>query len=463
MANFHTNNLVVAADDDNMLAVLQTMAINLVSRSKETGYSDLLLDAPGPANAFSRMSGALSDWYYYALASAPIGSEQWKADHPDYQKREIEGNPACAGVVAAAESFADALLGARVSVRIEPSARPLSESAAVTMDRFGQTNVLRLSYSTANRSNFEDVERLFSMLPGGSYGLAFLDADEGDGYKEVAVFSGLSHGGLAGAEFECETMEVRRALDLYDQAKELVRNDLALSGDLVEVAASFAICNWSEFLWAKTNGMGSDEEGEALYDGIDIRRASSDHFSYLLEPSFDAYEAEDATIWSAHVIDYEQLSSGDIGMFERNVVPLLRRFPFECEVTGQAYEGRNANIEHLVPGAAVQLKSDWKNPYFKGAGIEVRDASGRRLANLGGYLNPSDLDRVTLACLLPHIKATAIDVSPLGATVDGRRKQGQFTLHLEIEPIDLSSALEEVRVLLSSKPDDRVRTSLMPE
>ena len=83
------------------------------------------------------------------------------------------------------------------------------------------------------------------------------------------------------------------------------------------------------------------------------------------------------------------------------------------------------------------------------------------MANLGGYFNPTDEDRVAIACLLPHIKATAVDVSPLGSTLNFSRRIGQFQVHLEIEPIDIQAVLEEAHQLLCEDPSDRVRPSIV--
>ena len=151
----------------------------------------------------------------------------------------------------------------------------------------------------------------------------------------------------------------------------------------------------------------------------------------------------------------------DLEYIDAHIFDLFARFPFECEVTGQAYEGRNENIEYLLPGGRLRLQSDWNNPYFAHVGIKVYDTAGRRLANVGGYLNPSDDDRAAIACLLPHIKATAINVSPLGTTLNSRRRLGQFEVHLEIEPIDISMVSDEVHQLLAQSSDGRARHSIV--
>lgn len=462
MANFHTNNVVITANNADMLAVLRAMAANIAS-SPDADYDDVLLDANDAPHAYSRVRNAIDAWYCFAFTPAPIGSDAWVAEHPDYPENELAGNESYAAMAAIAKQLSDAMPGANVSMRVQPSGRPLSDTAVVSMDRFGLTYALRIAYSTANVSNFADVSAFFAQLPDGNYGLAFLHADEYDGYEQVSLIAGVSFGGELGDVFdESVTSDELSASDLYKRAKELSQKDLAACDDLAEIALSFAICKWSEYPWALSDDSGrfDDDDAEALYDAVDIGESSSDHQAF--DQVFRAPEFA-TRFRPVDSIDFNKISKEEIAVFAGNVEDLLKRFPFECEVTGQAYEGRNANIEHLVPGDAVQLKSDWASPYFKGAGIEVHDKEGRRLANLGGYFNPSDVDRITIACLLPHIAATAIEVSPLGAATSGKRRQGQFRLHLEIEPLDLPSVLDEVRGLLSLPPAERVRLSLLPE
>ena len=443
-----------------MLSVLKAMAANIATRYEETGYTDLLLDVTDVADAYSRVRNEIDAWYYYSFTPGPIGSDEWRRAHPDFQQKEVDGNESYAALDAFAKRLAEQNPGLNISIGVQPSGRPLSDTATVSMDRFGETYLLRVAYSTAWENNFSDVSYLFRMLPEGRYGLAFLDADEYDGYDSVSLYKGLSSGALSSDLFTSESEDAFQAEDLYEEAVRLAAKDLAVCEDLADAALSFAICNWSEYLWSFTGGEGLDDDGESLCDEIDICQRSADHQSFD-----ERIRSSDSSAYSGSLLpaSYQHLSDNEISIFVDNVVDLLQRFPFECEVTGQGYEGRNKNIEHLIPGAYVLLKSDWNSPYFAGAGIDVYDISGRRLANLGGYFNPSDIDRITIACLLPHILATAVDVSPLGAAIDGRRKQGQFRLHLEIEPIDLPRVLDEVRLILSADIEDRTSYSLLPE
>lgn len=460
MANFHTNYVIITANEQGMMSVLRAMAESLCAHYEETGRSDLLLDATGARDAYSRVRGDIDAFYWYAFTPAPIGSEEWKRAHPDYQQNEMGANESYAAMGALANRIAEQS-GLDVSVRIQPSGRPLSDTANVSMDRFGETYALGIEYSTAWENNFEDVSILFEALPEGEYGLAFLDADEYDSYESVSMFCGISHGASSGGAFSTEVEDACSAEELYERAQISSDDDLSRCADLSKIALTFAMCTWPEYTSAFDEGTGFDDDGAELYRKIDCFSGSSNHESYDKWNYRRAWLAEGGD--EEEPLDFQTSPSDVLSAIPSNVVGLLKRFPFECEVTGQGYEGRNANIEHLVPGEVVMLKSDWNSPYFQGAGIEVYDASGRRLANLGGYFNPTDLDRVTIACLLPHITATAVNVQPLGAALDGRRRQGQFTLHLEIGPLDLNQAISEVGELLSANVEDRTRLSILAE
>lgn len=448
MANFHTNMLAIAAHADDMLAVLRQMAANLAC-AKEADYDDLLEDARDPGHAFSRLRGGLESWYWLAFTPNGIGSEEWEAAHPDAAHQELSKHPEYGALANAVSSALGSDSGATISVVVQPSGRPLSETGNAYLQRFGETYALGLSYSTAWESNVEDVSALFELLPPGSYGVAFLDGDEYDGYSTINSVAGTLRGSCP--LWDCEDVVdiPNDDEDMVSFARSAAENDLAQERDLGRVASTVAVCLWPDY------GFSSDIDGELLREELAYERACSDYQEFgMMRFGVSTSFAPPRLAW---IVPEDQ----DFREIDSAVLSLLARFPFECEVTGQAYEGRNANIDLLAPGACILLRSDWNSPYFSPAGIGIFDAKGRSLGNLGGYFNPSDDDRTAIACLLPHIQATAEDVSPLASALDGRRKMGQFTVHLEIEPIDVAKVLDEVHELLSRAVSDRTLESKM--
>lgn len=404
MPNFHTNMLAIAANERDMLAVLRQIATNLAC-AKEADYDDLLEDARDPGHAFSRLRNGLESWY-------------WLAFMPD---------------------------------NAVPSGRPLSDTGDASLQRFGETYAFSLSYSTAWASNVEDVSALFELLPPGGYGVAFLDGDEYDGYSTINSVAGTLRGGCPLWDLEDPVDIPSDAEDAVGYARSAAANDLAEEQDLGRVASTVAACLWPDY----SSALGVDSE--LLREELAYERACSDYQEFgMMRFGVSTSFAQPGPAW---IVPQEK----DFKKMDSAIVSLLARFPFECEVTGQAYEGRNANIDLLAPGARILLRSDWNSPYFSPVGIGIFDAKGRSLGNLGGCFNPSDDDRTAIACLLPHIRATAEDVSPLVAALDGRRKMGQFTVHLEIEPIDLAKVLDEVHELLSRAVSERTLESIMEE
>lgn len=450
MANFHTNMLAIAANERDMLAVLRQIAMNLAC-AKETDYDDLLEDARDPGHAFSRLRNGLESWYWLAFTPNGIGSEEWEAAHPDAAHQELSKHPEYGALANAVSSALGSDSGATISVKVQPSGRPLSETGDASLQRFGETYALSLSYSTAWESNVEDVSALFELLPPGGYGVAFLDGDEYDGYSTINSVAGTLRG-------SCPLWDCEDVVDIPSDDEDMVgfarsaaENDLAQERDLGRVASTVAVCLWPDY------GFSSDIDSELLREELAYERACSDYQEFgMMRFGVSTSFAQPGPAW---IVPQEK----DFKKIDSAIVSLLARFPFECEVTGQAYEGRNANIDLLAPGARILLRSDWNSPYFSPVGIGIFDAKGRSLGNLGGYFNPSDDDRTAVACLLPHIRATAEDVSPLAAALDGRRKMGQFTVHLEIEPIDLAKVLDEVHELLSRAVSERTLESIMEE
>lgn len=454
MANFHTNQLTIAAEEGCMLNVLRVMALNLASNAKETSYNDLLESATSVGAAYKKIWHYIDDWYWLVFTPNPIGSDAWLANNPDNAQMELQKHPEYATLAQAAANLGLGKGGAAISVSVAPSGRPLSDSADVSMNRFGSTYVLNVRYETADKSNLQDIDCYFRMLPEGRYGVSFIDADEYDGYEKTNVMAG-THPGRDGfsAMSGRAGKGVNTAQRLADYARANCTTDLSKIDDLAVVALMHASAVWPEYSSAfeDANDTSSSEAIQAFRDEVNPASHCSDHES--LDPSCSAGGSRSAFVYIPDEYTLKQLDS--------RIINLLTRFPFECEITGQAYEGRNEKIEYLVPGAKLRLESDWDSPYFSYAGIGIYDTSGRSLGNLGGYFNPTDEDRVAIACLLPHIKATAVDVSPLGSTLNFRRRIGQFQVHLEIEPIDINAVLEEVHQLLREYESNRVRSSIV--
>lgn len=317
--------------------------------------------------------------------------------------------------------------------------QPLSEDATVTLERFDKSYGLSMSFDTARRSCADVIYEFVRKLPRGSYGFSFADAGETLGYDFMKVRYELTpHPFHATAD------------ELFQLSEDLCQSDLSQEKDLNKLAVALVASHWPSY----TDGL------SALKNVRPYNRAKR------LEALRTVSLKTNATNY--HLVS-EETGTGrrsTVGQrantFNKTVFEVLQLFPFECEVTGQRYEGRNDNIEHLIPGATVRLQSDWSSKYFNAVGIEIFDLEGRTLGYVGGTFNPSDDERKALACLLPHIRATAVDVAPL-SSVDKRKKIARFTIHMELEQFDYQGLRAEVREILGQRKVDRTRTSIVEE
>lgn len=435
MANYHTNDLAIAADTENMKKVLLNFAANLAANSEETGFDFHDILGLRSAEGMHRViESALTCYYWLAFSGVPVDEDLSSDNSLGWESSTSSASGYASQVEALERVFSSRFQDAGFKFGVRPSGRPMSEEASVELSRYGDRWVIQLYYSTAWEPNSSDIDSFFLGLPEGEYGVAFLDADEYDGYETISVFSGVHHGRAllhdAAEEGEDDSIDSHELWELLKKGRAENRDEI---DGLAHLAFNCAVSQWNDW--------GSWEEPyEDDYDDTDswLEKLNAPLFNWD-NPNEDEFEK---------ISDY--------------VIGVLSTFPFECEVTGAKYLGRNQNIEHCISGSEVCLKSDWNSPYFKYAGIELFDKEGRSLGNVGGYRNPSEDKRAVFACLLPHIRATVVNVETQSSRGDWR-KQAHLDVRLELDPIDLPAVLEEMRSLLKLDPEKRSLSSAVSE
>ena len=435
MANYHTNDLAIAADTENMKKVLLNFAANLAANSEETGFDfHDILGLRSAEGMYQAIESALTCYYWLAFSGAPVDEDLSSDNSLGWESSTSSASGYASQVEALERVFSSRFQDADFKFGVRPSGRPMSEEASVELSRYGDRWVIQLYYSTAWEPNSSDIDSFFLGLPEGEYGVAFLDADECDGYETISVFSGVHHGRAllhdAAEEGEDDSIDSHELWELLKKGRAENRDEI---DGLAHLAFNCAVSQWNDW--------GSWEEPyEDDYDDTDswLEKLNAPLFNWD-NPNEDEFEK---------ISDY--------------VIGVLSTFPFECEVTGAKYLGRNQNIEHCISGSEVCLKSDWNSPYFKYAGIELFDKEGRSLGNVGGYRNPSEDKRAVFACLLPHIRATVVNVETQSSRGDWR-KQAHLDVRLELDPIDLPAVLEEMRSLLKLDPEKRSLSSAVSE
>ncbi len=420
MANFHENNLVIAADEENMCKVLTRIAENLAANSEETGFSlDQIEGKTTTAKLYYVIASYIDAYYWCAFAGAPIdqevldaGSEEWGAN--EYHRSHLNTIAAALGNVATKLSDAG---GPSVGVSFAPTGRPMSETACVHLSSCGNNYVLKIDYATAWEPNSKDIDSFFMGLPSGDYGVAFYDSDEIDEYESINAFCGLHHGRASLHSVEKKVVdEIINSAQLRTLADHAFYNPASHIVDIALLADNIAVREWSQLDWADD----------------DINWYNPDYNSLIAIDKF--------------------------------IVETMVSFPWIVGVTGSAYEGREANVEMLVPGDRLKLVSDWETPYFSPVGIEVYTADGRRIGNLDGnygeIMSLPDEIRTILACILPHIRAYAETVKPLSVKRKGS-SHSTVTVRLEANNDMLSGIYDEVHNLLEKSLNERVLTSDM--
>lgn len=424
MANFHTNNLVIAANDEDMKKVLGRMALNLTYNHETTGFADSVDDITDVRQMYHLVGPYIDGCYMEVFCGAPTGTAGMR-------------------IVQAA----DLGNGISMQVAVAPSGRGMSDTASVGFNRYGSIYVLTVDYSTAWQPNVEDLDAFFQGLPSGDYGIAFYDADEGDGYESISVFSGLHHGGAAMCEADVPLVAQVDSDDLRQQKRKQRGIRLSDVASLAKMARVAATRSWSEFDWdddEERDDYEGDEDGDTGLGG----------------------DGESISFHSPPSIDWSEPGSFDLKRIDDAVLGILEKFPIFSGVTGSAYLGRAENIERIIAGDELTLVSDWSSPYFVPVGVEVFGPGSLSMGNLdsdwSSNLRLSNEERAAIACILPRVKAFADKVVPLSIR-DGRSRHPEVIVRLEIIAGSLDGILHDVHEILQKRPADRSMTSANKE
>lgn len=414
MPNFHTNNLVIACRANEMLEVLRLIERNLRATQEMTGYEGNLEDVTDVQAAYEHIWGYIDAYYMEAFSPAPIGSRQ-----EDYQVVDFE---------------VSGLSDLGLQLTMAPSGRGVSETASVEMlsqeDRF----LLTVDYSTAWKSNSDEINAFLAELPSGEYGYALLHADESDWYEETW----LEYGATTNSEdWESE-------YEHWDSRKDLARERVVLAempmGALTnfgELARACAILYWREF--------------NACLDDI------------VCEPEFNTVSKGGVSYTHSYFLRSRII---DEAFVRNDLAEELGRFPLFVGISGAAYEDRETSLLSLVPGSEVRLKSDWCSPYFSPVDIEVFDERGRSLGRVdsndrqGIFIR--DETRAILALVLPFARAMVemVDLKGMG---DGRRKHSNIVIRVELDPVSFDDIVAEAKQVVGTTEKHRGRISRIGE
>ena len=402
MANFHTNFLVIAANEEDMQKILLRFAENLAANQNETGFDYGDVEGVDSIEDLYRVVGnAVDSWYMYAFAPDPVG-------------------------------------------------RGMSETASVGLARYGQNMVLTVSYSTAWEPNSSDLDTFFEGLPGGDYGVALFDADEGNGYGTINTLYGFHHGLDAMEEADpcCVDYGISNE-DLKSCKRELIQIRRSDVSDLAKLADIVATCEWPEWGWVSAFGEDDrDEVEKACYRDLHDDQEIIDSWCY-------------GGVSESIPLNWESPNEEDLAEIGLAVLCGVCGYPKYLGFNEESSPEGNEEAEHLLVGDPVTLVSDWfvvdydadpdEDPVaFHGCGadLKVYGPKGGLLGTTWCHMMYQDeTSDGVLVCILPHLRATLQDMTPISLRNAGVGRP-KLTVRLDLEPIDAGRLVDEVHALL---------------
>mgnify|MGYP004497053439 CR=1 FL=1 len=472
MANFHENVLAIAANEENMIKVLFRMATNLVANGVQGGfYLDEIAELDTAKDVYYEVAPALVPNFIDAFAGAPLpagvsasATPGWKSptSSEDGYKQQIKMLTRIT-----AQFSANAPEGVSVEVTATgPTGQALGDTASLSFERYKKNWLFTIRYVTAWSPNAEDIDVFFMGLPQGEYGVAFYDADECDGYESISVFSGLHHGCavMHAAEGDCEsgTIEREALKTRRDNYSGIVKTDIV---DLVELAKYGAATAWNEWGEDEEDFDYEDYEDEdESYGGGEGRESEGEDEGGEGEGSADGdYESID--LLNRPSINWTSPETKDFRKIDRIMFNLIGSFPWVCDLdSGYTPEGNEA-AEHLFPGDAVVVSSEWAIGDTPGeVRFKVCDSNGAVIGVLWGWMNLVSDSRerrssaAALACILPHLRATVWDLMPVSL-----RNKGVYgpklSIRFDLDPIAAEELIAQTHALLEKDLNDRALSS----
>lgn len=454
MANFHTNNLVITANEEDMKKVLARIAMNLAANEEHTHFSIDEIAGLNTAKELYHVVAPVVDAYYiFAFSGAPVPEDVTANAAPGWTtptSSEAGFLEQLQAMIQATERFNEnAPEGLSVElIATEPVGRAMSDSADISLRRYGENWVLTIDYSTAWSSNCEDIDEFFMGLPTGNYGIAFYDADEYDGYRTISVLSGLHHGCDCVDETD-DDYESENATIENSELKERKLNYAGISKssvtDLAKLAKITATCGWTQFGWDdfEDGDYGDDDECD---ENADFVARCSD------------FERIPTTIW-------ENPQESDLKEIDKLILSAVGSFPWCYDVCHGFSSQGTETAEHLFPGDAVTVVSDWSTPEYPGrVFFHVLDDQGTQLAIIESWIQlygdwQRDLhSSAALACLLPHLTATVDELVPVSLR-SKNVAEPKLSIRFDIEPIDFETLLTQTHALLEKDPEERTLSS----
>ena len=404
MANFHTDNLAIAARGEGMLDVLRTFARNLKTRSAATGFDEDFESIASVEELYRMVQPVIDSWYWLAFTPS----------------EGVPGNEA-----AAWKSGTD----------------ELSETAGVTLFKCGSLYVLQIVYATPWRSNRGEVRRFARLLPAGKYGFGFLDADEYDGYEKVTA---LAARGTDEMRWEVVRDEVIKRDPLRSELEGLAKVWAPEEDDdLAAIAFNAAVCGWTEYGTPEDDDCSDLQEALAALGGNPMAM----HFE-VVPGRRDEYAARGS------ISPCGQSGPSDFaGELVERSLRVLAELPLYLAVPNYNFaEGMPSDA--LIAGSKAALSMRFASDGSSGEiCLDVR-SKGALVGAVGYVLEKSDGSWLvadpalvqSLGLLIPFLSTSIESVTPKSHW-RGRPSSvpPKFVLKVELSPVDLAELTDGLK------------------
>lgn len=452
MANFHSNYLVITANEQDICKVLTRMAENLAANSEYTNFSiDCINGIDTARELYYQVGPFIQSSYIWVFAGAPIRDDIAAQNTAGWTSPTSSENGFMQQVAALSMAMnslnANLPEGTSVSLSMTaPTGRAMSDSASVGFARYGVNWALSIDYDTAWSPNAEDLDVFFMGLPEGDYGVSFYDADEYDGYESISTYNGLHHG-LAPMHVGGSTGMTNKT-DFLDRKRQHAGWEKSQIADLAELADAVVVAGWQVLDWED-----EDEEYE-------------DDYSYG-GYGYNQSDGELVNLWDRPPVNWRNLSANDINKIVRAIPSVMSALPLVRNVGyGWTKEGCEA-AEALLPGDYVVARGEWSASDFSATNVST--TSGVKLGIMSGWIDLGDVDyEITrlapaiLALLLPHMCVTVESLVPVSLRSKGVEGP-KMKVRLEMKETDLTTLSDEVRAVLAKSCAERSLTSSAKE
>lgn len=413
MPNFHTNQLVISSDESGMLNVLKAIEKHFIV-SKDLEYDEPVIDDTTSVEEAYQLLYNCMDGCYYNI-------------------------------------FDD-----------DSTTRYISDTAIVSMQIINGQYTLAIEYATAWCSNYDAATWIFEDVGNGTYGFAFIDADEGDGYSSITIstFDITIHEG------DGKVYNERFSTEQSDKFMKKIIESLASKASIrdcsqSELALFVAAAEWPEFTAFEEKAAAIWGQNKTPIEGFDLRyrEPNATKVARLLREKASSFESienwKSNSFYDVYHIDWIDPKEEDLRKINETVLDLLCQFPHEYTISDY-WQNLDEGIDLLVPGDDILIESSWED----NAALHIIDKQKQKIVDLKYLVSENKYSKNAIACLLPHLCATVQSIDTPSTRTVVNKAPIEFSIFLEfVDKLDVPELLNEVHRHIDLDPAERHLTS----